>query len=125
MLSSSSREGAQGTTIYTYDYKVQSKGPWSMSEPACPSMLWSYALQILNVLGGPVWKGRSNLMCLMQVDTTRGKKRIVSTVAIKGRRLYICNGTVKCSAPGLDCNPVGGPGTIEAVEAVSQSFDIL
>ena len=58
-------------------------------------------------------------------DTTRGKKRIVSTVAIKGRKLYICNGTVKCSAPGLDCNPVGGPGTIEAVEAVSQSFDIL
>lgn len=75
--------------------------------------------------GGPVWKGRSNLMCLMQVDTTRGKKRIVSTVAIKGRKLYICNGTVKCSAPGVDCNPVGGPGTIEAVEAVSQSFDVL
>ena len=61
----------------------------------------------------------------MQIDTTRGKKRIVSTVAIKGKKLYICNGTVKCSAPGLDCDPVGGPGTIEAVEAVSQSFDVL
>lgn len=60
-----------------------------------------------------------------QIDTTRGKKRIVSTVAIKGKKLYICNGTVKCSAPGLDCDPVGGPGTVEAVEAVSQSFDIL
>ena len=61
----------------------------------------------------------------LQIDTTRGKKRIVSTVAIKGRKLYICNGTVKCSAPGLDCDPVGGPGTVEAVEAVSQSFDVL
>ena len=61
----------------------------------------------------------------VQIDTTRGKKRIVSTVAIKGKKLYICNGTVKCSAPGLDCDPVGGPGTVEAVEAVSQSFDVL
>jgi len=61
----------------------------------------------------------------VQIDTTRGKKRIVSTVAIKGRKLYICNGTVKCSKPGLECDPVGGPGMIEAVEAVSQSFDVL
>ena len=61
----------------------------------------------------------------LQVDTTRGKKRIVSTVAIKDRKLYICNGTVKCTAPGLDCDPVGGPGVVEAVEAVSQSFDVL
>ena len=61
----------------------------------------------------------------LQVDTTRGKKRIVSTVAIKDRKLYICNGTVKCTAPGLDCDPAGGPGVVEAVEAVSQSFDVL
>lgn len=62
----------------------------------------------------------------MQLETTRGKKRIISTVAIKGRKLYICNGTVKCNAAGpLECDPAGGPGTIDAVELASQSFDVL
>ena len=118
MLSSSSREGAQGTVIYTYDYKV-------VPPPLIPHV-WVVIIWLMCT--GHVCPHACHFLTdalRLQIDTTRGKKRIVSTVAIKGRKLYICNGTVKCSAPGLDCDPVGGPGTVEAVEAVSQSFDVL
>ena len=30
-----------------------------------------------------------------RIDTTRGKKRIISTVAVAKQKLYICNGTIK------------------------------
>ncbi len=59
------------------------------------------------------------------LDTTRGKKRIVSTVAVAGQKLYIINGTIKCSKSGLDCSPVGGPDIVASVQAASQSFDIV
>lgn len=60
-----------------------------------------------------------------KIDTTRGKKRIISTVAIAGQKLFILNGTVKCSKAGLDCDPVGGPGLIEKVLAASSTFDVI
>lgn len=59
-----------------------------------------------------------------KVDTTRGKKRIISTVAVADNKLFILNGTIKCTAPGLDCRPVGGPGITEKVQAAAQSFDV-
>ena len=31
-----------------------------------------------------------------ELDSTRGRKRILSTVAIAGRRLFIVNGAAKC-----------------------------
>lgn len=31
-----------------------------------------------------------------ELDSTRGRKRILSTVAIANRKLYIVNGTAKC-----------------------------
>jgi hypothetical protein len=60
-----------------------------------------------------------------KIDTSRGKKRIISTLAVAGQKLYILNGTVKCSKPGSDCSPVGGPGVVETVQAASSSFDIV
>ncbi|EIE21918.1 Mog1p/PsbP-like protein [Coccomyxa subellipsoidea C-169] len=60
-----------------------------------------------------------------KLDTSRGKKRVISTVAVAGQKLYILNGTVKCSKPGPDCSPLGGPGVVESVQAASSSFDIL
>ncbi|BDA46952.1 PsbP domain-containing protein 2, chloroplastic [Coccomyxa sp. Obi] len=59
------------------------------------------------------------------LDTTRGKKRIVSTVAVAGQKLYIINGTIKCSKSGLGCSPVGGPDIVASVQAASRSFDVV
>ncbi|KAL4423069.1 hypothetical protein ABPG77_005874 [Micractinium sp. CCAP 211/92] len=43
-----------------------------------------------------------------ELESTRGRKRILSTVAIAGRKLYIANGAVSC----------GKAATCEAAEAV-------
>ena len=59
------------------------------------------------------------------LDTTRGKKRIVSTVAVAGQKLYIINGTIKCLKSGRNCSPVGGPDIVASVQAALQSFDIV
>ena len=37
-----------------------------------------------------------------ELDSTRGRKRILSTVAIAGRKLYIVNGTAKCEGGACD-----------------------
>ena len=36
------------------------------------------------------------------IDTTRGARRIMSTVAVAGRKLYIAQGTIKCGKGGCD-----------------------
>ena len=60
-----------------------------------------------------------------RIDTTRGKKRIISTVAVARQKLFILNGTIKCAGGGLaDCEPVGGEGAVEAIQAAAQSFDV-
>ena len=59
-----------------------------------------------------------------RIDTTRGRKRIISSVAIAQQKLYILNGTIKCSAAGTGCEPLGGAGTVEAIQAAAQSFDV-
>ena len=46
------------------------------------------------------------------IDTTRGTKRIMSTVAISGRKLFIAQGTIKC-----------GKGSCDGTEAVAQTLD--
>jgi hypothetical protein len=58
------------------------------------------------------------------IDTTRGRKRIISSVAVAKQKLYILNGTIKCAAAGTDCEPLGGAGTVEAIQAAAQSFDV-
>ena len=45
------------------------------------------------------------------IDTTRGTKRIMSTVAVAGRKLYIAQGTIKC-----------GNGSCNGSEAVAQTL---
>ena len=59
-----------------------------------------------------------------RIDTTRGRKRIISTVAVAQQKLYILNGTIKCSAGGTDCEPLGGADAVAAIQAAAQSFDV-
>ena len=46
------------------------------------------------------------------IDTTRGTKRIMSSVTIVNKKLYIVNGTIKC-----------GKGSCAGVEDVAQALD--
>ena len=59
-----------------------------------------------------------------RIDTTRGRKRIISTVAVAKQKLYILNGTIKCRAAGSECEPVGGADAVAAIQAAAQSFDV-
>lgn len=59
-----------------------------------------------------------------RIDTTRGRKRIISTVAVAKQKLYILNGTIKCSAAGNGCEPLAGDDTVAAIQAAAQSFDV-
>lgn len=57
----------------------------------------------------------------------RCRKRIISTVAVARRKLFILNGTIKCGGGGGggdDCAPLAGDGTVEAIQAAAQSFDV-
>lgn len=57
-----------------------------------------------------------------ELDSTRGRKRVLSTVAIANRKLYIVNGTAKCE--GGSCS---GPAVETAVlmAQAADSFDTL
>ncbi|KAK9822385.1 hypothetical protein WJX81_006815 [Elliptochloris bilobata] len=60
------------------------------------------------------------------VSTTRGEKRVLSTVAVDRNRLYIVNASIKCrrSAAGTCTGEDGGPALARA-RAVAQSFDTV
>ena len=45
------------------------------------------------------------------IDTTRGTKRILTTVAVSGRKLFIAQGTIKC-----------GKGSCDGSEATAQTL---
>ncbi len=57
-----------------------------------------------------------------ELDSTRGRKRILSTVAVAGRKLYIVNGTAKCEGSGCG-------GAAEEAAALMRrsaaSFDVI
>jgi hypothetical protein len=55
------------------------------------------------------------------INTTRGAKRVLSTVAIADKKLFIVNGTVKC-APGQCASD--GDQVVEMLAKVTGSFDI-
>ncbi len=60
--------------------------------------------------------------------TTRGDKRVLSTVAVDRSRLYIVNASIKCRADAAAaCEArdagAGGP-AVEEARAVTASFDI-
>jgi hypothetical protein len=55
------------------------------------------------------------------INTTRGAKRVLSTVAVADRKLFIVNGTVKC-APG-QCSSDDDP-VVQLIGRVTQSFDV-
>ena len=55
-----------------------------------------------------------------ELDSTRGRKRFLSTVAVKNKKLYIVNGTYKC---GEDlCNDARP--TVKIMQAMLKSFDV-
>ena len=63
------------------------------------------------------------------VFTTRGDKRVLSTVAVDKNRLYIMNASIKCrdGAAGA-CTAKGSAGggpAVDQARAVTQSFDIV
>lgn len=55
-----------------------------------------------------------------ELDSTRGRKRILSTVAVKNKKLYIVNGTYKCGEEL--CNDAGP--TVKVMQAMLNSFDL-
>jgi PsbP len=57
-----------------------------------------------------------------ELDSTRGRKRILSTVAIAHRKLYIVNGTAKCE--GDSCGGAAAETAALMVQA-ADSFDAL
>lgn len=56
------------------------------------------------------------------LNTTRGAKRILSTVAIADKKLFIVNGTIKCAVER--CTSTADP-TVQLVTRVTVSFDVL
>eukprot|EP00884_Botryococcus_braunii_P016533 jgi/Botrbrau1/3563/Bobra.0078s0020.1 len=56
------------------------------------------------------------------INTTRGAKRVLSTVAIADKKLFIVNGTLKCAVE--QCASNGDP-AVELISRVTQSFDVL
>lgn len=55
-----------------------------------------------------------------ELDSTRGRKRFLSTVAVKNKKLYIVNGTFKC---GEDlCNDARP--AVKIMQAMLRSFDV-
>lgn len=50
------------------------------------------------------------------IDSTRGTKRVLSTVAIARQKLFIVNGNIKCRSP--DCD-----GSADTVAALQQSLN--
>jgi hypothetical protein len=59
------------------------------------------------------------------LDTTRGRKRIISTVAVAEGKLFILNGTMKCAGAEPGCAPLGGPEVAKVVRAAAETFDVL
>lgn len=57
-----------------------------------------------------------------ELDSTRGRKRILSTVAIVNRKLYIVNGTAKCD--GDSCGGAAAEAAALMARA-ADSFDVL
>ena len=60
------------------------------------------------------------------VSTTRGDKRVLSTVAVDRNRLYIVNASIKCrgGAAGA-CDAQDGSPAVMQARAVAQSFDTV
>ena len=56
-----------------------------------------------------------------ELDSTRGRKRILSTVGIAKKKLYIVNGNMKCDASG--CSE--GSGDIALLRQVASTFDVV
>ena len=57
-----------------------------------------------------------------ELDSTRGRKRILSTVAIAQRRLYIVNGSAKCEGGACDS---AAEGAAELMRRAAASFDVV
>lgn len=56
-----------------------------------------------------------------ELDSTRGRKRILSTVGIAQKKLFIVNGNIKCDASG--CNE--GSSEIATLRQVASTFDVV
>lgn len=54
------------------------------------------------------------------IDSTRGAKRVLSTVTVSGQRLFIINGNVKCKSPACDSDAVSA--TVATLQQAMQSF---
>ena len=57
-----------------------------------------------------------------ELDSTRGRKRIINTVAIAEKRLFIVNGTAKCE--GGVCNGAA-LAAADLMRQAAASFDVL
>lgn len=56
-----------------------------------------------------------------ELDSTRGRKRILSTVAIAQKKLFIVNGNMKCDAGG--CNEDSND--LALLRQVAGTFDVI
>ena len=60
------------------------------------------------------------------VSTTRGDKRVLSTVAVDRNRLYIVNASIKCRAGAAGaCNAQDSSLGVVQARAVARSFDTV
>lgn len=56
-----------------------------------------------------------------ELNSTRGRKRILSTVGIANKKLFIVNGNFKCSPDG--CN--GQDANVTMLRQIASTFDII
>ncbi len=70
-------------------------------------------------------KGKSGTLIYdieYELDSTRGRKRILSSVGIAQKKLFIVNGNLKCDASG--CTDSDGR-DIAVLRQVASTFDII
>ncbi|KAF5833333.1 hypothetical protein DUNSADRAFT_10413 [Dunaliella salina] len=66
------------------------------------------------------------------LNSTRGRKRILNTVTIYNSKLFILNGNLKCDkvegqedGGSADAPCIAPPGSLDALRAAARSFDVL
>ncbi|KAG1671149.1 hypothetical protein FOA52_005403 [Chlamydomonas sp. UWO 241] len=59
------------------------------------------------------------------LDSTRGRKRILNTVTITGSRLYILNAMYKCEKDDEACNSEAVVATVARLRGLASSFEVV
>jgi hypothetical protein len=59
------------------------------------------------------------------LDSTRGRKRILNTVTITGSRLYILNAMYKCEKDDEACNSEAAVASVAKLRGLAASFQLV